>query len=86
MMSEHSKAECIPGPNLITTGKADAMRTVINGFAAIVAVRVCQLMGEHQFLSHLIPVFFSFIFHIRTTLFKSNLNGYAYAIADCETT
>lgn len=67
MMTDHSQAESIPGFHLITTAKADAPLAVVDGFTAIIAVRVRQLMGKHQIFSDFEPVKFSFIFHSLTT-------------------
>lgn len=67
MMADHPQAESIAGLHLITTGKTDTVRTVIDGFTTVIAIRVRQLMGKHQIFSQLEPVIFSFIFHSRTT-------------------
>ncbi len=63
MFADNSQAQGIPGFYFIAAGKADAAPTVIDGFAAIIAVRMCHLMCKHQIFGQGKPVILSFIFH-----------------------
>lgn len=63
VFADNSQAQGIPGFYFIAAGQADAAPTVIDGFAAIIAVRICQLMGKHQIFGQGKSVIFSFVFH-----------------------
>jgi hypothetical protein len=63
VFADHSQAQGIPGYDFITAGKAYAEHAEVDCFTAIIAVRVCHLMGKHQVFYQGKPVIFSFIFH-----------------------
>lgn len=63
MAADQAQAQCIPGFDLVATGQADATDTIVDGCTAIIAVRMGELMGEHQLFSQHEPIKSSFVVH-----------------------